>query len=173
MSFELSILDAIQNVFQCSFMDKAMPLVTKLGDNGVFWIVCALVLLFIPKTKRMGIAIAVSLILELLICNILLKPLVARVRPCDVNTAFTLLVSRPVDYSFPSGHTCASFAAMSAILFSKNRLWIPAAVIAVVVAFSRLYLYVHYPSDVLAGALLGMLCGWLACVNTKKESDQY
>ena len=150
-----------------------MPQVTKLGDNGVFWIVCALVLLFIPKTKRMGIAIAVSLILELLICNILLKPLVARVRPCDVNTAFTLLVSRPVDYSFPSGHTCASFAAMSAILLSKNRLWIPAAVIAVVVAFSRLYLYVHYPSDVLAGALLGMLCGWLACVNTKKESDQY
>lgn len=161
MPFELSILDFIRTHLQCGFMDTVMPIITKLGDGGFIWIIGSAVMLILPKTRKIGVAMAVSLILEVICCNIILKPLVARVRPCDVNTAVSLLIARPTDYSFPSGHTGASFAAASAMFFGKNRLWIPAAAIAVLIAFSRLYLYVHYPSDVLAGALLGTMLGWL------------
>jgi undecaprenyl-diphosphatase len=90
----------------------------------------------------------------------LLKPLIARIRPCDVNTTVTLLIARPSDYSFPSGHTASSFCSASALYFSRTRLWIPALVIASLIAFSRLYLYVHYPSDILAGAVIGILIGY-------------
>lgn len=95
--------------------------------------------------------------LEVVCCNLLLKPLTARVRPCDVSRGIALLVPRPEDYSFPSGHTGASFAAVSALLFSRNKLWLPC-----LIGFSRLYLYVHYPTDVLAGALLGLAAGFAA-----------
>ena len=136
-----------------------MTAVTGLGDGGWIWISLTVLLLLFPGTRKTGMAMALSLVLELLLCNVILKPLVARVRPFDVNTAIQLLVAPPSDDSFPSGHTAASFAAASALYFSKSRLWIPAAVLAVLIGFSRLYLYVHYPTDVLAGALLGILMG--------------
>lgn len=161
MSFELSLLDLIQTHLQCGFMDTAMPLITKLGNGGLLWLAGAGVLLLNPKTRNVGAAMAVGLALEVVCCNLILKPLVARVRPCDVNAAVSLLVPHPTDPSFPSGHTGASFAAVSALYFGKNRLWIPAGIVAVLIAFSRLYLYVHYPSDVLAGAVLGIMLGWL------------
>jgi undecaprenyl-diphosphatase len=161
MSFELSILDFIQTHLQCGFLDTVIPFITKLGDGGILWIIGTVVMLLIPKTRRLGAAMAVSLALEIVCCNIILKPLVARIRPCDVNTAFSLLIAHPTDYSFPSGHTGASFSAAAALYFGKSCLWIPAGVIAVLIAFSRLYLYVHYPSDVLAGALFGIMLGWL------------
>lgn len=159
MYFELIVLDFIQSHLRCNLLDTVMPLITALGDVGAIWICSTVVLLLIPKTRRAGVIMAVSLVLESLCCNVILKPLVARVRPFDVNTAVQLLIARPLDFSFPSGHTGASFAAVSALYFSKNRLWIPSLIIAVLIAFSRLYLYVHYPSDVLAGALIGIMAG--------------
>ena len=138
-----------------------MPAVTALGDGGILWIGTAAVLLLTPRHRRTGAAIAAALVLEALCCNVILKPLVARLRPCDVNTAVQLLISRPDDFSFPSGHTGASFAAVGTMFASRDRLWIPALPLAALIAFSRLYLYVHYPSDVLAGALLGIMAGWL------------
>ena len=99
--------------------------------------------------------------LEVICCNLVLKPLVARIRPCDVNTAVQLLVARPDDFSFPSGHTGASFAAVTALYASRSRLWILSLILAVLIAFSRLYLYVHYPSDVLAGVVIGIMAGWI------------
>lgn len=104
-----------------------------------------------------------ALALEVLCCNLILKPFVARIRPCDINTAVQLLVPRPDDFSFPSGHTGAFFSASSALYFSRSRLRFPALVLAVLIGFSRLYLYVHYPTDVLAGAVLGALLGWAGC----------
>ena len=161
MQFELSVLDNIQSYLRCDFLDAAMPIISMLGNVGAIWIVCAVVLLVIPKTRKVGVILAVSLAIEALCCNVILKPLVARIRPFDVNTAVQLLISPPTDFSFPSGHTGAAFAAASALFFSKNRLWIPSLVLAILIAFSRLYLYVHYPSDVLGGILLGILSGWL------------
>lgn len=159
MTLELGILDSIQRL-RGPVTDRAMVFITRLGDTGAVWLLLALVLLLIPKTRRYGAVMAVSLALEVLCCNVLLKPLAARVRPCDVNTGIALLVPRPTDYSFPSGHTGASFAAVGALLRCKRRLWLPALALACLIAFSRLYLYVHYPSDVLGGILLGLAAGF-------------
>lgn len=155
------ILDFIQSHLRCGFLDMAMPLITKLGDAGILWILSALLLLLFPKTRRTGAVMAASLALEALFCNLLLKPLVARIRPYDINTTVQLLIARPMDFSFPSGHAGASFAAASALFYSKDRLWIPAVILASLIGFSRLYLYVHYPTDVLAGIVIGILFGWL------------
>lgn len=162
MHFEFAVLDFIQSNLRCSFLDAVIPFITKLGNGGAIWVVSALVLILIPKTRKTGVIMAVSLALEALCCNVLIKPLVSRVRPCDVNTTVQLLIAHPTDYySFPSGHTGISFAAASALYFGKSRLWIPAAILAVLIGFSRLYLYVHYPSDVLAGAFIGIAAGWI------------
>lgn len=106
-----------------------------------------------------------ALVLDVILCNGILKPLFARVRPCDVNTTIQLLVPRPSDYSFPSGHTAASFAAVTALFFAgEKNLWKPALVLAVLIAFSRLYLYVHYPTDILGGIAVGVICGYVGMV---------
>lgn len=170
---ELAILDFIQEHLQCDFLDAVMPVITFLGDAGIVWIVGCLILLLFPKTRKVGAVVAVSLILESLCCNVILKPLVGRVRPCDVNTAVKLLIARPTDSSFPSGHTGASFAAVSALYASKNRLWIPALVLAVLIAFSRLYLYVHFPSDVLVGAIVGAATGFPALLLVRYAQQQH
>lgn len=107
------------------------------------------------KTRAWGIAVSAALLVDLLLCNVLLKPLVARPRPYTFRPELTLLVKAPRDFSFPSGHAAASFAAASALLYSKCRGWIPATALAAAIALSRLYLYVHYPSDVICGAVLG------------------
>ncbi len=170
MDWELSFLDLIQELFKNDVMDALMPAVSALGNGGICWILLALILLLIPRTRRMGLACAAALILMLVTGNMILKPLVGRLRPFTVNTAVELLIPPPADFSFPSGHTFASFAAAAAILKSSRRLGIPALILAVLIAFSRLYLYVHYPTDVLCGALLGIgagligdrLAGWAA-----------
>ncbi len=161
MNIEFAILDFIQEHIRSPLLDKIMPFVTLFGDGGIFWIVVTLMLMVIPKTRKLGIAAAVSLVVEALCCNVIIKPLVARIRPYDVRNV-ALLVKAPTDYSFPSGHTGASFAVATALCFGKSpKLGIPAVVMAVVIAFSRLYLYVHYPTDVLAGMVIGTITGFL------------
>ena len=92
----------------------------------------------------------------------MMKNLVGRIRPFDVNTSIQLLVARPHDYSFPSGHTAASFtAAMALYLAGENKMWKPALVLAVLIAFSRLYLYVHYPTDILGGIITGCIAAYI------------
>lgn len=167
---ELAILDKLQEWMQCSFLDAVMPAVTALGNYGMIWIVLAALLLCIPKTRRLGAVMSVSLLTELLLCNVILKPAAARPRPFDVNMGVRLLIEAPKDFSFPSGHTGASFAAAAALFFAGSRGWIPAGILAVLIGFSRLYLYVHYPSDVLAGALLGIAAGWFACRLVRKQA---
>lgn len=161
MKIDLGILNLIQTYLRCDVLDLVMPFVTRLGNAGILWICSAVLLLIFPKTRKAGAAMAVSLGLEVLCCNVLLKPLVARPRPCDVDLAMQMLIPRPDGFSFPSGHTGASFAAASSLLFGKNRFWIPALILAALIGFSRLYLYVHYPTDVLAGVLVGIMLGWL------------
>lgn len=169
--FELGILDFIQDNLRTGFGDIFMPLVTRLGDGGIFWILMTLALLIFPKTRRLGLSCAVALLIDLALCNGVIKNLVARTRPYDVNTAIELLVEKPGGYSFPSGHSAASFSVVGALLFSKSKLWIPSAVLATVIALSRLYLYVHYPTDVLAGAALGFLFGFLGVLITTKLAE--
>ena len=151
-----------------------MPVISALCAHGEIWILLAMILLLTKQHRRTGVvlALALALALDVLCCNVILKPLVARVRPCDVNEAVALLVSRPTDWSFPSGHTAASFAAAGALLAEKSGLRKPAFVLAVLIAFSRLYLYVHWPSDVLAGAVLGMVLGFAASWIVKRMKEK-
>ncbi|MGN0241336.1 MAG: phosphatase PAP2 family protein [Candidatus Weimeria sp.] len=158
---EIEFLDFIQNHMRSDVMDAVMVFFTRLGNGGFIWIVFTLVMLFNPKTRKTGFAMALALIVDAVACNLVLKPLVARARPFEVNTAVTLLIKKPLDYSFPSGHTSASFAVAAALFFSGKKLWIPACVLASIISFSRLYLYVHYPTDVLAGLLIGIMAGFL------------
>ena len=167
-TIDLSILDWIQNHLRCGLLDKIVPVITMLGEAGWIWILLALCLLIPRKTRKYGLAVSLALVLDLLLCNVLLKPLVARPRPYTHRPDIVLLVKKLRDYSFPSGHAAASFAAASALAFSRWRHWRPAMVLAVLISLSRLYLYVHYPSDVLCGALLGTLCGLIGAFWSKK-----
>lgn len=156
---ELRFLDFLQTI-HTPLLDKTLAFITSLGNAGIIWIVLAVVLLILPKTRKTGIIVAAALLMDLILCNLILKNLVARVRPYDVNTAIAILIKKPLDFSFPSGHTAASFAAMTALFLAKmKKTWIAALVLAVLIAFSRLYFYVHYPTDVLGGAVVGILSG--------------
>ena len=104
----------------------------------------------------------------LLITNLILKNAVQRIRPCDLNAAVELLIERPHDWSFPSGHTTSSFAAAAALLYANKKMGIPALILASLIAFSRLYLYVHFPTDILAGILIGVACALLVIYIYKK-----
>ena len=160
MGIEIQILDWMQNI-RTPFGDIIVPLISGLGNAGIIWIALTLVLLVIPKTRRSGLIMALALIADLILCNGILKNLVARTRPYDVNTAVNLLIEKPVDYSFPSGHTAASFAAVTALyLAGEKKLWKPALVLSILIAFTRMYLYVHYPTDILGGIAVGIISGY-------------
>lgn len=169
---EFAVLAFFQDHVRCGLLDTLVPLFTRLCDHGELWILLAAVLLLFRRTRRVGAAVALALVLDLVTCNWLLKPLIHRIRPYDVNTAVQLLVPRLSDFSFPSGHTAASFAAAGALHQSKSRLWLPALVIAVLMGLSRLYLYVHWPSDVLGGALVGWLCGMAGAALVKWKTSR-
>jgi len=171
VSFDLPILEWIQANMQSGFMDTIMPLITLLGEDGIFWIPWSVLLMLFPKTRKTGLGMAFAMAFGLLLCNVTLKPLIERPRPYDFQLAqfgkeITLLIEAQHDFSFPSGHTIACFEAATVLLKNSKKMGIPAIIIAVLVAFSRMYLYVHYPTDVLVsivlGTLLGLLGNWLA-----------
>ncbi|MCI2154355.1 MAG: phosphatase PAP2 family protein [Solobacterium sp.] len=157
---EIQFLNWLQSV-RVPMMDFLMPLVS---DGIVLFLIAPFILLFRKSTRRTGIIVLIAIVLDIVLCNGILKNLFQRVRPCDVNTAVVLLVPRPTDYSFPSGHTALSFAVVAVLGKSDScRKWrVPAMVLACMIAFSRMYLYLHYPTDILAGIVCGVFCGWAA-----------
>lgn len=177
VSFDLPILDWIQQNFRCGFLDVFMPFVTLFGEAGIFWIACALALLVARKHRKTGLGMAFALIFGVIVCNMTIKPLVMRPRPYDFQAehfgvTIKLLVDGLHDYSFPSGHTIASFEAATVLMLNNKKLGIPALILACLIALSRLYLYVHYPTDVLVALVLGVAFGflgnWLSGVCMKK-----
>ena len=173
VSFDLPILDWIQANLQSGFMDFIMPIITLFGDAGIFWMACAAVLLFFPKTRRIGLGMAIAMALGLLVCNVTLKPLVGRIRPYDFQEQefgliINLLIEKQHDFSFPSGHTIASFEACVVMLKYDKRMGIPALILACLIAFSRLYLYVHYPTDVIFSVFAGTLFAFIGSFLAEK-----
>jgi len=164
--FDLNLLKLIHEIFYFPPIDGIMKFISFLGNGGFVWIVTALFLLIFKKTRRMGAAVSLALIFSLVVGNILMKPIIARVRPFDFDLSVVPLIKPPTDFSFPSGHTLSSFAAAGALLFCNKKAGIPAMVLASLIAFSRLYLLVHYPTDVLAGIIIGIILGYIA----KKKS---
>ena len=160
---DLAILDFIYDNLHCAFLDAVMPVITALGNGGILFIAIAVVMLFFKRTRKTGLMIGCALILGLLVCNLTLKPLVARERPFT-HRAVELLVSRPKDFSFPSGHTIASFEFATVLFLRERKAGIIALVAAVLISFSRMYLYLHFPSDVFTSVVLGILFGILGVV---------
>ena len=163
VSFDLPILDWIQANLQSAALDTLMPIITMFGDAGIFWIVCSVILMLLPKTRRIGFGMAFALAMGLVVCNMTLKPLVGRIRPYDLQkdlgVTIKLLIDAQHDFSFPSGHTIASFEACTVMMLGSRKLGIPATILAILIAFSRLYLYVHYPTDVITSIVLGTIFG--------------
>lgn len=159
---EFEILHAIQSI-RSEWLDNFMLYYTTLGDSGLIWLFLAMGLMALPATRFMGKVSMLSLLFEVGIVTFALKPLIDRARPCTIEA-----IQNPVingcfpDPSFPSGHTASAFAVAFAI-FCCNKKWGSLALAAAaLMGFSRLYLFVHFPSDVIAGAVIGSFCGYLA-----------
>lgn len=162
------ILDWVQSHLRCGFLDTVMPWLTALGEYGAFWMLLTVILLIRKDTRQVGVMMGVALVLDVVFCNGIIKPLAARPRPFALRPEVELLIKAPGDYSLPSGHTAVSFAAAGAMVFARQRgRWIALA-LAAAIGLSRIYLYVHYPSDVVCGAALGLLCGFLGVFFARK-----
>ena len=160
-TIEFSVLDWIQRYLQCDLLDAFFSTFTTLCNHGELWIALAVFLLVWKGQRKTGLCLGVGQLTNLLITNLTLKPLVGRIRPFAVNEAVELLIAMPGDASFPSGHTACSFAAVAALKTAGSPLWKPALFVAMLMGFSRLYLYVHWPTDVLGGMAAGWFAGWL------------
>ena len=167
---EFRILYTLQEL-HTPLVDGLMVFITSLGDHGWFWLLMGVLLFSFPRTRLLGGCMLVSIAAGFLLGNVLLKNMIARQRPCWLEPAVELLVRVPKDFSFPSGHSLVSFEG-AVCIFLFNRKWgIPALMLAVLIAFSRLYLFVHFPTDVLAGSMMGTLIAW-SVVSTAKRRRQ-
>lgn len=160
-AFDFSVLNAIQDSLKCAFLDGAAVFLSYLTTSGIIWFVAGIVLLFFKKTRAAGIILLAALALGLLTGEVLLKHLINRPRPFLVNPDVTLLIKAPTGSSFPSTHSCFAAVATTVLLAKKRSLGFIALALTLCIAFSRLYLYVHFPTDVLCGLMLGILCGLL------------
>lgn len=168
---EFDILYTIDNLHN-PVLDKIMVAITSLGNAGLIWIAIAVFLLFIKKTRKCGVLMLVSMILGLIIGNGFLKNIIARDRPCWIDTSIPLLIPNPHDYSFPSGHTLASFEA-AVMIFLHNKKWgAISLVLALVIAFSRMYLFVHFPTDILGGMILGTVISLVVYYSYEKIKNR-
>ncbi|MCI5826877.1 MAG: phosphatase PAP2 family protein [Lachnospiraceae bacterium] len=159
---DLSILLFIQEHLRFAWMNGFWEFITHFGDGGIFWIVLTLALMIPKRTRKAGIVAACSLLLGFLITNVTLKPLVDRVRPYNYSDVIIPLGRIPVESSFPSGHTCASFAcALIYVRMLPKKCGISLLVLAVLISLSRLYLCVHFPTDVLGGFLVALFSSML------------
>ena len=157
LQWDVFILNLIQTHLHNGWLDRFMVMATGLGDRGLVWFCLAGLLLLSKKYRPFGILMLVALLASSVIGNELIKPLVGRMRPCDLFPNVNVLIACPPDFSFPSGHAMSSFAGATMLYAANRRLGLGAYLLAGLIAFSRLYLYVHFPSDVLAGAILGIL----------------
>ena len=159
---EFSIL---YGIYRTQLLDGIMLFITNLaGSLGQIWLIVGILLIIFKKTRRTGIAVIVSYIGVYLLGQLLLKNLFVRPRPCQIDQAFALIVDRPTSPSFPSTHSAWAFAAASAIFYKFRKAGIGVFVFAALIAFSRMYLFLHFPTDVLAGIALGIILGTLSAI---------
>lgn len=161
---DFQILDFIQTYLRTPFLDSFFSRITHLGDAGTVWILIAVILLFTKRYRKAGLGMLLTMLIAYILGDLIIKPLAGRARPFTYRD-IKLLIPPPGQYSFPSGHSASSFGAAVFLYLCNKKLGIPAFVLAALIAFSRLYLYVHYPTDVLGGILLGTACAvFVFCV---------
>ncbi len=160
------ILNAIQGI-RNPFLDFVMPIITFLGSGGIIWITAAIILIIFRKSRKVGISVIVSLVIGLILSTLLLKNIVCRARPFNTPGALlnvsNILIGAPSGvFSFPSGHAVSSFSAATAMFMYDKKIGTVAFALAGLISFSRLYLYVHFPSDIIAGMIFGALFAFAA-----------
>lgn len=168
---ELDILHAIQELHR-DWLNPIMIFVTNISNHGEVWIAIAAILIYFKKTRKCGITMVLSLIMMLVLGNLVLKNLFGRIRPCWVDKTVSMLIERPTSYSFPSGHTFSSFAGAFTIFYYYKKAGILSLLLAGMIAFSRMYLFVHYPTDILGGFILGFGTAMLSCFIIKREYEK-
>lgn len=156
MSWEFDFLYALQNIHN-PVLDKIMIVLSTIGDAGLLWIGVAILLICMKKYRKCGLQVAVAMLLTFIVGNLILKNMIHRDRPCWIDPSITLLVKSPSDFSFPSGHSTNGFTASVSILLCDKKLGIAAVILAAAIAFSRLYNFVHFPTDVIAGIVIGIV----------------
>lgn len=161
LNFDFAILDWIQATLRCAFLDGFSVVLSYVMTSGFLWIALGVIMLFFRRTRAVGVTLLAALAVVFLAGDVLLKHLVNRPRPFTVNTNIVLLMDPPTGWSFPSTHSGLAAAATTVLLAKKRALGVIALLLTICVAFSRLYLYFHYPTDVLCGLLLGILSALL------------
>lgn len=160
LNIDGQILLFIQNHLRFEQITPVVEVITHLADKGLLWIVITIILLIPKKTRRVGVISFLALAGSYCITNLFLKNYVARIRPYEVIDGLNCLIAKADDWSFPSGHASASFACAVAIYKSRPKLLgIACMIMAFLISFSRLYVGIHYPSDVICGAIIGTLVG--------------
>ena len=167
MAWEADFLDSMKHL-RSPVMDKIMWFFSFLGDGGWFWIVTAIVLLVLVKTRKIGLDAALSLLITFIITSLIVKNIVERTRPYEAYDFLESLIGKQKDSSFPSGHAANGFAVAVSIFINNKKLGIPFVCIAAIITFSRLYNVVHYPTDVMAGLAFGLTIPILVHVMVKK-----
>lgn len=171
VNLEGPILLWIQEYIRNEFLTPVVTFITHLGDSGFIWILLTVICLVFARTRKTGVLLTFSLLLNFLVNNLVLKNLVARTRPYEAVEGLHRIIEAQSDFSFPSGHTGCSFAA-AVVLFvvCPRKVGIPAMILAVLIALSRLYVGVHFPTDVLGGAIIGTAAALFVCwVNRKRQ----
>ncbi|MDD3224383.1 MAG: phosphatase PAP2 family protein [Clostridium sp.] len=155
------ILFIIRKYIQNKYLDKVMWLMTTMGNGGAIWVLISIILILNVQYREVGNITLLTLLLSTIISEGIIKHIVKRIRPCNNENNFNLLISKPISYSFPSGHTVSSFAVASVLSSYFVQYSLIFMGIASLIALSRIYLHVHYPSDIIAGILIGVLCSKL------------
>ena len=172
LNFDAQALLWIQAQLRVPVLSGIMIFFSIIGNSGLVWIAAGLALLIPKRTRLGGLCLLTCLLGAFLVNDILIKPLVARVRPYDTIPALEILVAPLSSFSFPSGHTNASFAAAYALTFSFGKKGALAYLPALLIAFSRCYVGVHYPTDVLMGALVGTASAVFVCAVWKWQANR-
>lgn len=170
MKWEFAFLYLLQDLHN-PLLDSIMLFFTKMGNIGMPWLALAAIFLCFKNTRKWGIAILGSMLLKELIGNLILKNLIARSRPCWIDTTVPLLIFSPSSYSFPSGHTFDAITASVSIFLYNKKAGIAAIIVGLIIAFSRMYLFVHFPTDVLASVALGIIVAVIVHKIVEKFSD--
>lgn len=167
--WEGGLLLWIQENLRAEWLNPVMRIITSLGNEGIFWIALIILMFFFKKTRKIAACCAISMVLTLILVNVTLKPIFARTRPYALLEGLEILVKRPGDHSFPSGHSAHALAC-SWVMFRmmKKKIGVPMLVLGILVALSRLYVGVHFPTDVIAGCACGMAMAEISILICKK-----